>query len=356
MLTTSRTSFARLALVAALLPISACSVFKPKPLEPTPAASPPGGPGARPAGAPPAAQPATPPAGQPAATPTGQPAATPTGQAARPAATPPAAATPTARPATPTLTPAQAEAQRAARDSARLAEALTTRRRSRVYLALMYDLHNTSLRSATGGTLGATEDVSLGSLDFAMQRSTGGGLGIAVRTIGGGSDAPEYLEAALLMGSRRFALDLGAAQRTGFDSAGFSGGGAYDSTYTFVRGGFRSRANLGNTDFSVSLRALYYVDVIPVKDGFPDSELEGWSGETGLSWTWNRFPLTVNMGYRLERFHVFGREQELSSFSIGTGLLLGRRPRPPAVEVPAATPARPPATPTTPPAQPARRP
>jgi hypothetical protein len=250
----------------------------------------------------------------------------------------------------PALTPAQAEAQRAARDSARLAEATTTRRRSRVYLTLMYDMHSTSLRSATGGTLDGAEDVSLGSLDFSMQRSTGGGLGIAVRTIGGGSDAPDHLEAALLMGSRRFALDLGAAQRTGLDGAGVSGGGAYDSTYTFVRGGFRSRANLGNTDFSVSLRALYYVDVIPVKDGFPDSELEGWSGETGLSWTWNRFPRTVNLGYRIERFYVFGREQELSSLSIGTGLLLGRRPRPPAVEVPAA--ATPPPATTRSPARP----
>ncbi len=194
----------------------------------------------------------------------------------------------------------------------------------------------------------------MGSLEFAMQRSTGGGLGIAVRTIGGGTDAPEYSEFAFLMGTRRFALDIGAAARTGWDSIGVAGGGNYDTLHIFPRAGFRSRANLGNTDFSVTLRGLYYVGLPSLDENLPDANLEGWSAETGLSWTWRRFPLTANMGYRIERFKVYSREQETSSFVLGGGLLLGRRPRPAMVAPPAATP--PPGNTNTPPAAGTRRP
>lgn len=357
---TSRTSFSRAALVVALLPLGACSIFAIKPLEPkaTPGGAPAATPATKPAAGQPAAQPTRPPAGAAATTPpagtppaTTPPAGTPpagTPPATTPPATKPAAATPAPRPAAPALTPAQVEAQRAVRDSTRLAEALTKRRHSRVYLTLNYDLHGARLRTATGGVDGGEEEIGMGSLEFSMQKSTGRGLGLAFRTIGGGTDGPEYVEAAVLMGSRRLAFDLGAATRTGYDALGLAGGGAYDTMYIFPRAGFRSRANLGNTDFSVTLRGLYYIGLPPLDDNLPDGKLEGWSGETGLSWTWKRFPLTVNMGYRIERFQVFDREQETSSFVLGGGLLLGRRPRPPAVAAPAPA-AAPAATPTTPP-------
>ncbi len=190
---------------------------------------------------------------------------------------------------------------------------------------LMVDFHNASIRTADNGTLAAEEKQTLSSLDLTVQRARGGGLGVAVRSIAGDDNAPTYLDVGLLMGSRRLALDLGAAQRTGFDSLGFGGGGAYDSTYTFARAGFRSRANLGNTDFSVQFRALYYIGIPLGDDALPKDNLEGWSGETGLSWTWKRFPLTANLGYRIERFKVFAVEQESSAFTIGGGILLGRR-------------------------------
>ncbi|MEX2181755.1 MAG: hypothetical protein WD771_06910 [Gemmatimonadaceae bacterium] len=334
-------------LLAALLPLAGCSVFAIKPADPKPAPTTTPAPGAARPTTPPAGQPAarptTPPAGQPAAQPAtppaatppaGQPATPPAGQPATPPAGQPAAARPAAPAATPpaATTPAQATAAAIAaataavrRDSVRIAEAGTTRRRSPVYLMMMFDLHNASVRTSDGGTLQPENKTGLGSLELALQRARGGGLGLAARRIAGGDDAPTYQEVAFLMGSRRFALDLGAAQRTGFDSLTFGGGGDFDSTYTFARAGFRTRANVGNTDFSVQLRALYYIGIPLGDDALPKDELEGWSGETGLSWTWNRFPLTLNLGYRIERFKVFAVEQEVSAFTIGGGLLLGRR-------------------------------
>lgn len=224
--------------------------------------------------------------------------------------------TPAPRPAAaPGATPAQPAAQAPATDTAK------GPRRSPVYLVLNLDLHGGRLHTANGAVVAPEEKPGLGSFELALQKARGGGLGIAIRSVGG-EEAAEYAEAAFLMGSRVFALDLGAATRTGFNT--FTGG-AFDTTYTFARAGFRSRANLGNTDFSVTMRGLYYIGLpTPEEEALP-SDLEGWSGETGLSWTWNRFPLTANLGYRIERFRVFAVEQEVSSLYFGGGLLLGRR-------------------------------
>jgi hypothetical protein len=329
---TTRTKLPRLFALAALLPLGACSVFQIKPADPkpTPQTTP--------------TTPATTPAGRPAATPPAQgqvpPTTQPAGQPTRPTggaapATPPAAApaTPTAGAPTtgapaagtpagarPAPTAAELEAQRAVRDSTRLAEAMRPRRRSPVHLVLLVDMLSARVRTAAGGVDQGEETSGMVSLDFALQKARGGGLGLAARTIGGDDKSPDFREVAFLMGSRRFALDIGAAQRTGYSPLS---GLPFDSLYSFGRAGFRSRGNLGNTDFSAQFRALYYIG-IPV-DELVDPGLEGWSGETGLSWTWKRYPLTVNMGYRIERFLVFDREQEISSFSFGGGLLLGRR-------------------------------
>jgi hypothetical protein len=371
MSTYTETSMTRALALAVLLPLAACSAFKPKPAAaPAPAPAPrttpttpattptttpapttPAGGAARP-GAPAAGQPAparpagAAPAGgapttAPAAAPTTAPAgaapagaapagAAPAGAAARGAATPagatPAGAAP-AGAAGATSTSAALVAATAAlkRDSVRLAEATTTRRRSPVYFTLMFDINNARLRTSDNLAAPTESEPSLGSFEIALQKAHGGGLGIAARSIAGDDNSPSYVEVALLMGARIFALDLGAAMRTGFDSLGFSGGGAFDSTYIFPRAGFRSRANIGNTDFSVQFRGLYYIGIPLGDDALPKDELEGWSGETGLSWTWKRFPLTANLGYRIERFKVFDVEQESSAFTLGAGLLLGRR-------------------------------
>jgi hypothetical protein len=304
--------------LAALTSLSACSVFAIKPATPAPTTP----------------APATQPANRPAATPPPTPATTPaTAPATTPAAAPPAA---------PRLSQDQIEANRIKDDSTRLASLGRARRYSPVYFTLLLDGLGSSMRTAHNGVLAPEEEPGFSSVELALQKANGSGLGIAIRAIKS-DEAYEYQELALLMGSRRFALDLGVATRTGFDSLNLGGGGAYDSLYIFPRVGFRSRANIGATDFSAQFRALLYVPLPSLDDALPESEFAGWSAETGLSWTWNRFPLTANLGYRIERFRAFGREIETSSMILGAGVVFGRRPRPPAA--PEVAPAPAPATP-----------
>jgi hypothetical protein len=239
-----------------------------------------------------------------------------------------AAARPPARPAAGTPAPAQpprpaalAPGQLPSLDSSYFVSPVQ-RRRSPVHLVLMGEMHRTQLRTSVGGGAPSDESVAMTSLDFQLQPARSGGLGIAGRLMSGGDDVPTHWEGSLLLGARRFALDLGYAVRSGYDPAG---GGLFDTTYAFGKGGFRARANLGNTDFSMKLRGAYYVEIPTADEPATPAELEGWEGETGLAWTWNRFPLTVTLGYRIERFKVFDREQEVSSLVLGGGLLLGRR-------------------------------
>jgi hypothetical protein len=317
-------------LAIAALTLSACSMFKIKPASPAPAPAPTNRPTTQPT-TPPTTQPANRPATTPATAPTTTPTQTqgtptrPAGAATPPATTPatPAATQPTA----PRLTLDQIESNKIKEDSARLASLGRTRRYSPIYFTLMFDSHAALMRTATGGVLAPEEEPKFSSLEISLQRANGRGLGIAARAISS-AEAYEYSEVALLMGSRRFALDLGVASRTGYDSVGLSGGGAYDTLHIFPRAGFRSRANLGGTDFSAQFRALYYVGLPSLDDAIPNANLEGWSAETGLSWTWNKFPLTANLGYRIERFKVYDREMETSSLVLGAGIMLGRRPRP----------------------------
>ncbi len=191
-------------------------------------------------------------------------------------------------------------------------------RRSPVHFLLFGYTQSAEVRT-TNGT--ATQDASgsIGGVEFLLTPRNGG-IGVHGRMLS--TDGPQIMEGGLLIGSRRFSLDLAYQMRNGYspDGVGITN---FDSTYAFARGGFRSRANLGNTGFTVGLRAGYYVAIPSDED--PGPELEGWEGETQLAWSWSRFPLTLLMGYRIERFLVWDIEQEVSAFSIGGGLAFGRR-------------------------------
>ncbi len=196
----------------------------------------------------------------------------------------------------------------------------TSPRTSPVYMVLMLEGHSGRLLTGEGGSGDETRD-GLGSLDLSIQSSRKAGVGLALRTLGGPYDLAEL---GLLLGSRRFSLDVGAATRTGYNTFTDE---PNDSTYTFARVGFRSRANLGNTDFSVTMRAAGYVRIPTPEEELLPSDLQGFTAESGLAWTYVkwRVPWTLQLGYRVERFTVFGVEQETSSLSFGGGILLGRR-------------------------------
>ncbi len=205
-----------------------------------------------------------------------------------------------------------ASAARAQRDS-------TAARTSPVYLVLMLESQAARLIAGENGSGAKTTD-GLGGVDFSIQSSRKAGMGLAVRALSGPYD---FAELGVLLGSRRFALDVGAASRSGYNVVTSQ---PNDTTYRFAKVGIRSRANLGNTDFSVSLRGAGYVRIPTPEEKLVPSGLEGFNAETGLAWTWSRFPLTVNLGYRIERFTVFGVETETSALTLGGGILLGRRP------------------------------
>lgn len=189
-------------------------------------------------------------------------------------------------------------------------------RRSPVQFLLFGVVHSAQVRTAAATV--TDESASLAGLEFLLSPRSGG-IAIAGRLLSSGLGL-KYTDASVLLGGRIFALDLGYVMRTGHDPVGLE---PFDSTYSFARGGFRSRANLGNTGFTVGLKAGYYVGIPSDQD--PGPETEGWEGETNLYWSWARFPLTAMMGYRIERFRVWGVEQEVSSLVIGGGVALGRR-------------------------------
>lgn len=194
-----------------------------------------------------------------------------------------------------------------------------TPRRSPVYLVAMLEAHNARIvTNGSGGTDGEATD-GLGSLDLSIQSARKTGVGLALRTIGGPYD---YAELALLLGSRAFAFDVGAASRTGYNELTDE---PNDTTYRFARIGFRSRANLGASDLSLTMRILGYVNIpTPEEEALP-SELSGFSAETGIAWTRSKWgvPWTVQLGYRVESFTVFGVEAVTSSVSLGGGVVIG---------------------------------
>jgi hypothetical protein len=193
-------------------------------------------------------------------------------------------------------------------------------RRSPVYLTLLLDLHSARLISGEGGN-GDETTPGMGSFDFSVQSSRRGGVGLGFRSVGG-AEAYDYAEVALLLGSRSFSVDVGAASRSGYNQLTDN---LNDTTYRFARVGARSRVNLGNTDFSVTMRGAGYINIPTAEDELLPSNLNGFSFESGLSWTWARYPITANLGYRIEKFRVFDVEQETSSLVLGGGLVLGRR-------------------------------
>ncbi len=215
---------------------------------------------------------------------------------------------------------AQTPAAPALAAAAPAADSVKGPRRSPVYMMLMLEVHGTRLITGEAGT-GAQTEPGMGSFDFSIQSSRKSGVGLAFRSIGG-EEAYDYAELGVLLGKRAFSFDLGAATRTGYNT--FSDA-LNDTTYTFARIGARSRMNLGASDFSLTFRGLGYVKIPSAREELMSSDLSGMSLETGLTWAWSRFPLAASLGYRLEKFHVFGVEQESSSLTLGGGILLGRR-------------------------------
>lgn len=196
--------------------------------------------------------------------------------------------------------------------------------RSPVHVAVMADGHDARIRTATGGVAANEESLGLLSLDLTVQPATGTGLGFAARAVGGGEAAPNLTELGILVGSRKLAVDLGLGSRASFDPD--DPDDPYDVPYPIARLGIRSRMDLGQSPFSVQFRAARHIGIGgDADDDLGSPRAGGWNAETALSYTARRFPVTGNLGYRIERFEVFNRDQEVTSLYLGVGFLFGRR-------------------------------
>lgn len=198
--------------------------------------------------------------------------------------------------------------------------------RSPVHASFNAEIHDARTYMDSTGVIAPAASSAMISLDAALQPVEKNGIGVAARLIGGGEEAPGFIEGSLLLGSRRFAVDVGLGSRTGVDPDK-PDEKPYDLSYRFAKIGVRSRLNLGQSPFSVQLRAARHVGIganeFDSNFGAPDAL--GWAGETSLSWTRPGSPFTASVGYRIERFEAYRIEQESSALTLGVGLLFGRR-------------------------------
>lgn len=172
---------------------------------------------------------------------------------------------------------------------------------------------SSSIKRAAGSTSGAmvSETFSLIGIEASVFMP-GGGLGISGRAYSGKSslnvDFHKY-DGILMLGDRDFRLEAGYSKRTFIP---------VDSTLSLLRAGFGTNISLGTSGVALKFRAGY---MLPIKQ--PEGKanrINGWEGETAASYTWDRFPVSGMVGYRMERLAGFGLDEQMSSLFIGAGL------------------------------------
>lgn len=127
----------------------------------------------------------------------------------------------------------------------------------------------------------------------------------------GSNNGRQMLEARLMMGAPEFRFEFGYAERHH---------SVVDSTFQYYRGGLTTTTTLGTSGITIRFRAI---GTVPVKRaGLPFQEHLGWEGETNVSYTWPRFPVFAQLGYRIESMRHPAGAEELSSLVLGVGLWL----------------------------------
>jgi hypothetical protein len=142
------------------------------------------------------------------------------------------------------------------------------------------------------------------------------GLGIYGRRLTGsfvGTSRPLLEEVGVLLGDPTFRIEAAYVARPYVPQ---------DSTLRMVRAGFAGTSRFGTSGVSVRLRGGYFAPIERFKaDG---EQIEGWEGETSLAYTWDRYPLSAQLGYRIERLRVRDFEEETSALTLGIGIWLQR--------------------------------
>lgn len=137
--------------------------------------------------------------------------------------------------------------------------------------------------------------------------------GRVLRSTRGGDDL-NSLDAGLLMGWQHVALEAAYSQRASYSP---ETGLAHSRNADFARAGLRAQMPVGLTGFSLHLRGHAYIPTS--RAAVREDEIEGWEGQSGLTYTFATLPLNATLGYRLERFRIFGVEQEVSALTFALG-------------------------------------
>lgn len=135
-----------------------------------------------------------------------------------------------------------------------------------------------------------------------------------------GADDLHSLDAGVLLSVRFISLEAAYASRRSYSP---ESGLAHGRTAEFARESRRARAGVGSSGFIMHLRGNAYVPT--QRAAVAEDEIEGWDAESGLTYVPRSLPVTATLGYRLERFRIFGVEQEVSALTFALGVaLLGR--------------------------------
>lgn len=135
-----------------------------------------------------------------------------------------------------------------------------------------------------------------------------------------GTEDLHSTDAGVLLAGRIITFEAAFVRRGSYSP---QTGGAHNQVAEFARAGLRARVAVGNTGFAMHVRGNHYIPTQRAADAADAAE--GWEAESGVSYSVRRLPLTGMLGYRIERFRVFGVEQEVSSLTFALGVhVLGR--------------------------------
>jgi hypothetical protein len=116
-----------------------------------------------------------------------------------------------------------------------------------------------------------------------------------------------------IVGTRRYAAELGSGRRSGFSTLPQA---QVDESYEFYRVGARVSVPLGHRGFSVGLRGA----AIVAAGENTENGARGFDAASELRWTSDRFPITAAVAYRAERMRVSREaEQEVSMLTLSAG-------------------------------------
>jgi len=140
--------------------------------------------------------------------------------------------------------------------------------------------------------------------------------GRVLRSTHGGADLRSR-DAGLTFGGRVLGIAVAYGDRGSYSP---TTGLAHHREAAFARVGARVRWHARDSGLLLHLSADHYMAIRPQEQ--PTAKLRGAEVSTGLTYRHGLFPVTTTLGYRVERFRVFGVTQEVSALTFALGYII----------------------------------